>query len=366
MLSNAQDALSEPVLSAVRPLCSDLIALGAEQDEPRELAGVLARSAITGLLIPNAAGGLGGNWLDLLGGATQVARASGSAAWLVTHYAFNAALVGRFGDAVTREVWGNPTPWVAQALRSETAVCKTASGRVVVSGDWRFVTGAAHAQWVLLPVMNPDLVLLVPREALDAADPDHLGGLRGVGFQHLSGSEIEVPTSHVIPRKKLFAAIPEGIAVDGDPPGPVDPYWLNAQLGSVLGCAQGGYEEYREITSQSVGGVAGNQIAKLTQVQSRLGHARAELKTAGLLLNDLASRVGQDNASLLASERSHIARLCLDSIARLVEKMGARGLFDQNPLQRRYRDLRAMVAHDAFDWRRNMASSGRSELGVGD
>jgi alkylation response protein AidB-like acyl-CoA dehydrogenase len=361
-------ALSEPILSALRPLCSELAELNAGQDDPKQLAAVLERSPITNLLLPTGAGGLGGSWVDLIGAATIAARASGSAAWLISHYAVNAALVGRFAESVHQEVWASPTPWVAQALRAQTPVCRSAADHVVVSGEWPVVTGAAHAQWVLLQAPGPDtgdVVLLVPRQKLEAADLDYLGGLRGVGFQHLIAREIEVPASHVISREMLFAKVPDGVAVEASSASAsAEPYWLNAQLGSVLGCAEGGYEEYREITSQRVGGVAGNKVAELTQVQSRLAHTRTDLKTASLLTTDIVGRVGRDSAELLAGERSYVARLCLESLARLVHQMGARGLFDTNPLQRRYRDLRAMVAHDVFDWRRHMAGLGRLELGI--
>jgi len=362
--------LSEPVVSALRPLCSELAALNGGQDDPQQLASVLERSPITRLLVPTGAGGLGGNWLDLISSAATVAHASGSAAWLVSHYALNAALVGRFTESVQQQVWGSPTSWVAQTQSAPTAVCRLAADHVVVNGEWRLVTGAAHAKWVLLQASGPDtgeVVVLVPRPALEAADLDSLGGLRGVGLQHLIAREVEVPAIQMIPRERLFATPPEGIVVDADGlSGSGEPYWLNAQLGSVLGCAEGGYEEYRRITSQSIGGVAGNKVAELTQVQIRLARTRTELKTAGLLVTDMIGRVGRDSAELLAGERSYVARLCLDSVARLVQQMGARGLFDTNPLQRRYRDLRAMIAHDVFDWRHNTAQLGRLELGVSD
>ncbi len=364
----SNDVMSEPILSALSPLCSELAALEVAQDDPQQLASVLKRSPITCLLLPAEAGGLGGNWSDLIRAANIVARTNGSAAWLMSHYAVNAALVERFPESVRQEIWVSPTAWVAQAGPAEMPVCRSEADRLIVSGEWRLVTGAAHASWVLLQASladAEDVVLLVARQSVEATDLDYLGGLRGVGFQNLIAREIEVPVSHVIPRETLFSAVPEGAAVAAClPSGSAEPYRLNAQLGSVLGCAEGGYEEYRQITSQSVGGVAGNKVADLTQVQSRLGHTRTDLKTASLLVTDMIDRVGSDDAGVIAGERSHVARLCLDAIARLVRQMGARGLFDTNPLQRRYRDLRAMVAHDEFHWRRNMVGLGRLELGV--
>ena len=51
-------------------------------------------------------------------------------------------------------------------------------------------------------------------------------------------------------------------------------------------------------------------------------------------------------------------------MTRLVRQMGAMGIFDDNPVQRHYRDITAMATQVAVNWDRNMNPFGAHELGV--
>jgi len=45
--------------------------------------------------------------------------------------------------------------------------------------------------------------------------------------------------------------------------------------------------------------------------------------------------------------------------------MGAMGLYDDNPVQRHYRDITAMGTQIAVNWDRNITPFGKNELGLG-
>lgn len=341
--------LSEAIRTQIAEVGDRLKDLGQNQDDGAKVVAVLADSKLTKFMVSADHGGLDGSFQDLVNSACLLGRISGSGAWLLTHYGLYGGLLSRFGPAVSESIYAADAPLVALAPTPEAVIRNATGAGLVVSGTWRFVTGAAHGSWVLL--CHAGDAMLVPRNALQGTPANQLGGLRGVGFEDLVATEVEVADSHVIDQEQLFSG---------------QTHSQNAQLGSILGCAQGGYEEYRQITSKWVGGIAGDKVAELTQVQSRLGHTYTELTVAALLLERLLKQLDEAPPTVTAGERVHIARLCRDAVARLVQQMGARGLFDQNPLQRRYRDLRAMVAHDEFHWQRNMAALGCQQLGVAD
>ena len=58
-------------------------------------------------------------------------------------------------------------------------------------------------------------------------------------------------------------------------------------------------------------------------------------------------------------------RLCVSLVHRLVQQMGASGLYDWNPVQRFFRDLSAMAQQFGIGWDRNMALAGRLMLDIG-
>src|SRR3546814_8446867 len=61
-------------------------------------------------------------------------------------------------------------------------------------------------------------------------------------------------------------------------------------------------------------------------------------------------------------DRAYMAHLALDAVTRLVRQMGAMGLSESNPVQRRYRDLRTLAADAAFAWDDHVAGYGRALL----
>ena len=64
-------------------------------------------------------------------------------------------------------------------------------------------------------------------------------------------------------------------------------------------------------------------------------------------------------------DRAFVAKLLIAAVTRLVRQMGAMGLYDDNPVQRHYRDLTAMGTQIAVNWDRNVTPFGKYELGLG-
>ena len=384
MNSSNQNVDSDPDSANLSgALCERLGTDAARCDDPAFVAQALSDSGLLHLLVPRHFGGLQQGWQDLVQITGEVARTSGSAAWLLAEYGINAALLARMNSQVQEEVWVAPANQaIALAWYPVKVECRSAEGGNQVSGTWKHVAGAAHADWVLAltdPVDLQDMdgqsgptALLIPREALDTDELDHLGGLRGAGIQNIAANNLFVPDTRTVDFANLLGIATTASGPDSAAGIPFLEPWLCAQLGSMLGCAWGGYEEYRAITSRWVAGIGGTKVASLTQVQSRLAHTKTELKLASLLTDDLLSHLRADTGSQpatkwdLAADRSQIAQLCLQAVTRLVQQMGARGLFENNPLQRRFRDLRVMVGHPAFAWQEHMAALGRQELGLPD
>ena len=147
-----------------------------------------------------------------------------------------------------------------------------------------------------------------------------------------------------------------------------------AQLGALVGAAEGAYREYVNITEKWVSGIGGHQVAKFTQVQVRLAETNAELAVAALLLDQstatLQEYIGSGRllrgaeCAELRRNNAYVARKSLDSTERLVVQMGARGLLDSNPVQHYFVDIRAMAAHESMEWASNMSAMGKALLGL--
>jgi alkylation response protein AidB-like acyl-CoA dehydrogenase len=258
---------------------------------------------------------------DRLEAARQLARACAATAWIAAQFAETADL-GLQG----------PAAW---AGRPEGVVLEDGK----VSGVWKAASGLAYANWVVLSGVGPGMVAVVPRNSVQVETHPYLGGLRGVGWSQVSATGLAVPADRVVP-----------FALDE-----------NRLAGLILGCAEGGLADYVKMTRARVSGIGGQMVAQFTQVQARLAETEADFRALALLFEGLKANPAGPDA---ARDRAYIARKALDGVTRLVRQMGAMGIGESNPVQRRYRDLRTLAADASVRWDDNMAAAGRRTLGI--
>jgi len=152
------------------------------------------------------------------------------------------------------------------------------------------------------------------------------------------------------------------------------PYVATTLMGPVLGAAQGALTAYTDSTKSRIGAMFGDRPADSMSVQLRLAESAAEFRAAELLVEaqmtylreHVATRVAvsEEKQIEFGRDRAYATRLCVSSVHRLVQQMGASGLYDSNPVQRFFRDLSAMAAQFGIGWDRNMAPAGRQMLGI--
>ncbi len=278
-----------------------------------------------------------------------LARSCASSAWLVTAYGLGAALAARMAAAPS-DLGADAKIAVGDDATAATLVPDGAAWRL--DGSWEFVVGAQFADWFVLPC--GDRLVLVRRNQVELTPADHLGGMRGAGLATVTARKIGVAATSIFDRGDGFDLVA-----------------TLSLLGPILGCAEAGHRDYVAITRKRVSGVGGEAVARMTQVQARLGAAQAELNSALVGFTSLQDRFarieaedGFPDATELTRDAAFIARQSLQSLTALIRQMGAMGLAESNPVQREYRDLRAMVTDHRFNESARMAAYGRLALGI--
>lgn len=282
-----------------------------------------------------------------------IARACAATAWLTVEFAEACDLLIGLGEEARTEVDARR---VIVARNSDDGVATSTTSGFRISGAWSGVGGAAHADWILLTnirsAAGQSLVALVRRADAVASPYHYLGGLRGVGWCNLAVEALDVPENRVVPAERIA-----GLGLGS-----------NRLAGVLTGCAEGGFADYVRTTRSRIAGIGGGEVATFTQVQSRLAESEAELEVVtGLfeaLKRDIASAAAGNDAVRTDRDRAYAARTALDAVTRLVRQMGAMGLAETNPVQRRYRDLRTIAADPGFAWDGHMARHGRQLLGL--
>lgn len=276
-----------------------------------------------------------------------VGRFCASTAWMLAEHGEARRLLGGFPASV-RDAVGRGLIVIARGGEGASL-----SGDAI-RGVWPSVGGLVHADWLLLTgvadASGQDGAALVPAGPVRAAPYAYLGGLRGVGWQRVEIDALSVAPGCWVPAS-AFADRGQG---------------GNRLIGSLIGCAEGGYRDYVRMTRSRITGIGGASVAGFTQVQARLAESDAELGCATRLFEALVAGLDGDGDAHARRDRAYMAHLALDAVTRLVRQMGAMGLSESNPVQRRYRDLRTLAADAAFAWDDHMAGYGRALLGIGE
>lgn len=281
-----------------------------------------------------------------------------TAARLVGHYCTPTAWLMARHDEALRLISGL-APEVRQAVGDGLIImaeggddCTFADGKL--GGTLPAVGGLTEADWLLICGVADNkgtkMAVLVPVSSLFDTSPreGYFGGLRGLGFRPVAVDGIAVSDGFAAPLSGLG-----GLGADH-------------LFGALIGAAEGGSQDYVRMTRARITGIGGFAVVRFAQVQERLAESDAELRCATALFDMALARIagGAPADAGAHRDRAYAARLGLNAVTRLVRQMGAMGLAETNPVQRRYRDLRAIVADPAFAWDDGMARFGRQLLGV--
>ena len=380
---------TETLVRRASDLVESLKARAKETENLRRLPDVTVEDLHNGgflkILQPKQFGGFELDWGSQIRVGAELARGCGSTAWIQSVVGAHAWLAGRLSPEVQAEIFEQPDVMIATAFAGgrEIKVVPTAGGHRL-SGVWKFASGVDHAQWAIVGTQahNGDndnyemLLYAIPRGEYSIVDDWFVSGLRGTGSKDIAVDELFVPTYRTTPLNSISGGMPPGA-------GPhesyiyrveMNPYFATNVLGPIVGSAKGALESYLEVTRSRIGQIFGERIAEQVPVQTRIAESASEIAAAELLLDRIISelhRRGVEGQTIPKGERvrqrrdaAFIGRLCDSATNRLASMMGASGLTDDNPVQRFFRDTRAMNSHHSQQWDHCAAPFGRWALGL--
>ncbi len=392
-----QDSATQPTLDEILRRAEGLLPALRERAHEAETLRRLPDATVkdlyaTGmmrLLQPKRYGGYEMDWAAHAEAARVIARACSSTAWVVAVVGAHAAILARMPKQCQDEVWGpNQDQIIATASARKDGTARQVDGGYIVTGTWRFASGVDHADWCMVPAPVEAgerglhdapgfLRVLMPKADYEIQDTWFVSGVKASGSKDVHCDEVFVPEHRVMDSRATFAPNPPGAAVNPEHylyRLEFGPYFGSSLLGPMLGAAEGAYADYRDITAVREGALFGGKVAGMVQVQQRLAESAAEIKAARLvyesnnrLLHERGAAgkgLNHDEMLEMNRDRAFVAKLLIGAVTRLVRQMGAMGLYDDNPVQRHYRDLSAMGTQIAVNWDRNVTPFGKSELGL--
>jgi alkylation response protein AidB-like acyl-CoA dehydrogenase len=356
LVSQELDALTDRACALARELA-------ATTERERALPqALLAELIATGLMragVPAALGALEAPPAITLRGAEAIARGDASAGWCVSIAATSSLLCAYLPEAGAAEIFGDPRT-VAAGVWAPRGKAVVVDGGVRVSGRWPFCSGISHSQWLFAgclladssaggngPVMR---VTALPTAELEVLDNWHTSGLRGTGSHDAIADDLFVPDHHTL---SLMGATPRV-----DAPlyrFPIFGFFALSIAAAALGNARGAIDDLSELAIAKTAQGSSRVLAERPATQAAVGEAEAALRAARALYYEAieeaweaAQQEGPVSQSLRLGLRlaaTHAVRSSAEVARSMYDLGGGTAIYEDSPLQRRFRDAHAATAH---------------------
>ena len=319
---------------------------------PEELVAGLSASGLLRAGAPREVSGL-----ELAPGlalrcAEELARGDASAGWCVSIAITSSLLVAYLPLDGREELFGEGRG-IASGVWAPRGQARRVSDGVVVSGRWPFCSGIAHADVLFAGCLvegesRPSVVALAKQD-LQVLDTWHTLGLRGTGSTDAVADEVHVPSSRVF---SLF----EGPVVDRPVYRfPVFGFFALSIAAVALGNARAAIDELVALASSKVAPGSSRTLSQRTPTQVAVATAEASLRAARAFYYDAidtAWQSAQHEEPVVLEERTelrlaatHAVRSSAEVVRSMFDLAGGSAIYDDSPLQRRFRDAHTATAH---------------------
>ena len=295
-----------------------------------------------------------------LAGAESIARGDASTGWCVSIAATSSLLSAYLPEDGAAEIFGDPR-MVAAGVWAPRGRAVAVDGGLRVSGRWSFCSGISHSEWLFAGCVLEDpaagaedppvlRVTALPTAELEILDTWHTSGLRGTGSHDALAQDLFVPDRHVL---SLMDAPPRI-----DAPlyrFPIFGFFALSIAAAALGNARGAIDELSELAGAKTAQGSSRVLAARPATQAAVGEAEAALRAARAFyygaIEDAwqaAQQAGPVDVSLRLGLRlaaTHAVRTAAEVARSMYDLGGGTAIYEDSPLQRRFRDAHAATAH---------------------
>lgn len=290
--------------------------------------------------------------------AETVARGDASAGWCVSIAATSSLLGGWLAPHGLAEVFGDADN-VAAGVWAPRGAARRVDGGYRVSGRWSFCSGITHSDYLFGGcVVDGDAdgrgtprVLGLPVGELEIVDTWQTSGLRATGSHDAIADDVFVPEHRSL---WLLDAPTSDAALYRFP---ILGFFALSIAAAALGNARGAMDDLKELAADKVGLGSTRTLAQRPSTWSVVAENEASLRAARAFYYqavDDAWRAAQAPSgepvsvalrTALRLAATHATRTAADVVRAMYDLGGGSAIYDDAPLQRRFRDAHAATAH---------------------
>ena len=283
--------------------------------------------------------------------AEEIASGDASAGWCVSIAMTSSLLAAYMPEQARSELFGDGQ--IAAGVWPPRGKGRPQGGGVAVSGRWAFCSGIGHADLLFAGCMvegeSLPSVVGFRKEELEILDTWHTLGLRGTGSHDVVAAEVFVP------RERVFSLF-DGPVLDRPLYRfPIFGFFALSIAAAALGNAQAAIDDLVALARAKVGLGSSRPLAERAPTQAAVGRATASLRGARAHYYeavDAAWQAAQDTEPLAVELRNDLrlaatqaVRVSAEVARTMYDLAGGTAIYDDSPLQRRFRDAHTATAH---------------------
>ena len=354
----AETALSpHPAITTALTLQPELSSRASEMDNarrlPSDLAITMAKAGMFRAITPVSLGGMECSPAVFMQMLETLARANASASWCAMIACTSTLAAAHLPPDVATKIFSDPE-MIAAGIFAPMGQAVIDGNDYILTGRWPWGSGSDNSDWVGLGARvegeKAPRMLFMPTADVKLLDTWHVAGLRGTGSGDIVAENIRIPKSYSIP--SLF-----NVPVETGPLYTFPPFGLlGIGVASVaLGNAQGALEDFYKLAEGKKNQGSVKTLGQRASVQSRYAKAQAQIKAARAYMVDEIAQTWEEaqEQGIQSVERrtalrlacTHMTRTTADICRMLYDMGGGTVLFENSPIQRRFRDAHAITQH---------------------
>ncbi len=355
-------------LERARTLGPELAAAAAMIEQRRELpepvVAALIEAGFFRLLLPRSLGGAELPPVEYVPVIEEIARHDASVAWCLGQACGCSMTAAYLKPEIASEIFGGPRGIVAWGPPG-AGEARAVPGGYRLTGSWGFASGSHHASWLgahvavseadgaprLRPDGSPVLrTLLFPKSRVRMSDTWRVVGLRGTGSDTYTVDDLFVPEEYTVERSAEARPREPGLLYAFSSSN----VYSAGFAGVALGVARAVLDAFIELARDKIPRGARRTLrddnavqSQVAQAEARVGAARAYLLRA---LGDIGREAEQNNRRLTPAHHTLIRlastwaiHQAKDAVDLLYHAAGATAIFEQNPFERRFRDIHTVI-----------------------
>jgi 3-hydroxy-9,10-secoandrosta-1,3,5(10)-triene-9,17-dione monooxygenase len=343
----------------------------------------LHQSGLFRMLQPTRVGGSALPYDAFVKLTSTIGRSCGSTAWVLANLANHHWMLALWPRQAQDEIWGvSPDTLIGSALMFPAGRAELKDEGFILNGHWKFSSGIDACGWCMLGGIASSAegesptyyIFLLPAQDYQIIDTWHVAGLRGTGSKDILVNNIHIPKHRALPIHSIRGGSTQSTETDPLFHLPAFDLFPYVVASAALGIAQGAIADFSEDIKHRITAYSTTLLADYATTQSRLGHAAAAVAAAERILigncQDVMQRAqmhvmpDREFKIRLRRDGAYAAHLCTEAVTLLFGAGGGEFLYNQQTIQRSFRDIHAANSHHALAWDIATTMAGKSLLGL--